>query len=232
MQGTGFRTLFWLAAVLGIIGIMSQPAAAGQPGAGPIPHIVRMHVIPASDRPEDQALKLRVRDAVLAYLAETPLSRPDLSFAAAVREVDGRLAEIERVARRTLEAAGAVQPVTVTFGVRRYGERALGGTVLPAGEYLSLEVVLGAGEGRNFWCILFPSTCFVPEEAERLSRERARTDVAEAAAPGADAGRQGTAQLRFRWRVWDLLFGRPAANGEVAVSLGHAGSATGAPPAP
>ncbi|MBQ3969223.1 MAG: stage II sporulation protein R, partial [Clostridia bacterium] len=34
-----------------------------------------------------------------------------------------------------------------------------GGFSLPAGSYDSLRVILGDGEGHNWWCVVFPPIC-------------------------------------------------------------------------
>lgn len=124
--------------------------------------LVRLHVVAVSDDGLEQAIKLRVRDAVLAYL-------------------DGRLTEaktaedaktiicdnIDGIAQAAASAS-AGRKVTVSLGREQYPMREYEGMTLPAGSYDSLRVVLGAGEGHNWWCVVFPPLCLSAAEGERL----------------------------------------------------------------
>lgn len=113
-------------------------------------NVLRLHVIAASDAPEEQAQKLLVRDAVLAYL------RPLLADAADRAEAEERLfGDLDGVARAAASAAGG-RGVTVTLGPADYPTRTAEGFALPAGRYASLRVRLGAGEGQNWWGLIFP----------------------------------------------------------------------------
>jgi stage II sporulation protein R len=124
--------------------------------------VLRLHVIAASDAPEEQALKLRVRDAVLDYLAPKleDLRDRDDARALLAEDLDG--------VRAAAESAAEGRAVSVTLGRERYPLRQYEGFRLPAGEYESLRVVLGEGEGRNWWCIVFPPLCLEAVEGERL----------------------------------------------------------------
>ena len=132
--------------------------------------LVRLHVIAASDAPEEQALKLRVRDAVLAYVGPKLKEVQDREAA-----LDALGADLEGV-RRAAESAAEGRSVRVTLGRERYPLRQYGGFTLPAGEYESLRVVLGEGEGHNWWCIVFPPLCLQAAEGEKLQSVMSRED--------------------------------------------------------
>ncbi|MEG2214681.1 MAG: stage II sporulation protein R [Oscillospiraceae bacterium] len=122
--------------------------------------LVRLHVIAVSDDEEEQAIKLSVRDSVLRYL------EPKLGGAGSAREAR---ALIESELSGIAEAAGASaegRPVRVTLGRESYPTRDYGSFSLPAGTYTSLRVVLGEGEGHNWWCVVFPPLCLSAAEAE------------------------------------------------------------------
>lgn len=125
-------------------------------------NLVRLHVLAVSDAAEEQAVKLRVRDAVLHYLAPKLRDAADAEAAGAVlaRELPG----IQAAA----EAAAGGRPVTVTLGEERYPTREYAGFTLPAGRYRSLRVVLGEGQGHNWWCIVFPPVCLPAAQKEAL----------------------------------------------------------------
>lgn len=108
--------------------------------------LVRLHVIANSDAQADQAAKLAMRDRVLDLLS--PLLAECRTREEAV--------DIILTHRAELEALG---DVAVTLGTEYYPTRDYGTFSLPAGEYLSLRVVMGAGAGHNWWCVVFPPLC-------------------------------------------------------------------------
>ncbi len=115
-------------------------------------NMIRLHVLAQSDSDADQAEKLRVRDAVLACL-DASMGASD-NFETARLAVAEMLPAIEDAAEKVTDAA-----VTVTLGKETYPVRQYEGFSLPAGEYTSLRVILGEGEGQNWWCVLFPRLC-------------------------------------------------------------------------
>lgn len=119
--------------------------------------VIRLHVIANSDSEEDQADKLAVRDAILSYMTGELDGVGEVGEAS--REIESLLCEVERVASDTLTARGKDLPVRAQFGREAYPEREYDGYSLPAGEYVSLRVIIGEGEGRNWWCVLFPALC-------------------------------------------------------------------------
>lgn len=132
--------------------------------------LVRLHVVAASDTPEDQAEKLRVRDAVLSFL------EPKLKTAASAKEA----AEIIRCSQeRCKRAAEAVtdQPVTVTMTREHFPTRYYATFSLPAGEYLAFRVTLGAGDGHNWWCVLFPPLCTEAVTSDRAVETLSSDDM-------------------------------------------------------
>ena len=116
--------------------------------------LVRLHVIAVSDDDAEQAVKLQVRDAVLAYLEPQLQGVTDVD--AAQQLIAGDLDGIARAA----QAAAGERPVRVALGPEHYPTRDYGTFALPAGVYTSLRVTLGAGVGHNWWCVLYPGLCF------------------------------------------------------------------------
>ena len=134
--------------------------------------LIRLHVVAVSDDEAEQALKLEVRDAVLAYLAPRLKGAGD---SAAARElISGELEGIAKAAA----AASKGREVTVTLGCESFPTRQYEGFTLPAGKYESLRVVLGAGRGHNWWCIVFPPLCLSAAEAEQVQSVMSEDDFA------------------------------------------------------
>jgi stage II sporulation protein R len=151
--------------------------------------LVRLHVIAASDEAEEQALKLRVRDAVLAWL------RPRLAEAADAAEAEEILLRELPGIREAALAASEGRSVMVSLGPEDYPLRRYGGFTLPAGRYESLRVVLGEGEGHNWWCVIFPSLCLDAAETEPLQATLSGEDYALVT---------GESGFRLRFRLVEL----------------------------
>jgi stage II sporulation protein R len=123
-----------------------------------VPNVIRLHVIANSDSPGDQAVKERVRDRIVRDLAPVFAGMDQRSVETWIWTNQGL---ISTLAAEVLAEEGLDYPVQVKFGVVPYPTRVYGPAVYPAGRYKSLRLVLGAGEGRNWWCLLFPPLCFV-----------------------------------------------------------------------
>ena len=134
--------------------------------------LVRLHVLAVDDSPAEQALKLQVRDAVLAYLTPLLAGAEDADDARAL--IGGELEGI----RQAAESAARGRPVTVTLGREDYPTRRYGAFALPAGRYESLRVVLGEGRGRNWWCVVFPPLCLEGARGEAVQSVMSREDLA------------------------------------------------------
>lgn len=118
---------------------------------------VRLHVVANSDSEADQAQKLRVRDAVLQEVATLT---KDCTDAAQARTVIGQnLDAIEASAQRVLTDEGSAYAVRVSLGTEEFDTRYYETFTLPAGKYPALRVHIGAAEGKNWWCVVFPSLC-------------------------------------------------------------------------
>ena len=116
--------------------------------------MIRLHVIANSDSDADQALKLQVRDAVLARATELLTQSDDMADAWA--RLDTSLADLEQAASA---ACGGEYPVRAELGEAEFPLKEYDGFALPAGRYPALRVVIGAGAGRNWWCVVYPPLC-------------------------------------------------------------------------
>ena len=119
--------------------------------------VVRLHVLANSDTEEDQALKLKVRDSILAAsskLLEGCTTRED-----AIRIIEKNSDVLEKSAKDTIEAAGYDYPVRIELGEEEYPTKNYESCCFPSGSYVSLRVMIGEAEGQNWWCVLFPPLC-------------------------------------------------------------------------
>lgn len=122
-------------------------------------NVLRLHVLANSDSEQDQALKLKVRDCVLA---ETNLILENCeSRLEAEQYIAENMDRLSQVAVDCIAAQGYAYPVTVRMEDIYFPTRTYEGGSLPAGVYKALRVEIGKAEGKNWWCVLFPQLCFV-----------------------------------------------------------------------
>ncbi|MBP3389527.1 MAG: stage II sporulation protein R [Clostridia bacterium] len=119
--------------------------------------VVRVHVLANSDSKEDQALKLKVRDAVLTA-ADGMLEACD-DREQALCAIEACLPELTAAAEERVAAEGYDYPVKVGLCRMYFTTREYDSGTLPAGLYDALRVEIGAAEGQNWWCVVFPTIC-------------------------------------------------------------------------
>ena len=157
--------------------------------------LVRLHVVAASDEEAEQALKLRVRDAVLEYLSPRLMGASDSGQARAILRQE--LAGI----RLAAESAAEGRPVTVALSRESYPTKSYEGFTLPAGKYESLRITLGEGKGHNWWCIVFPPVCLSASQSDTVEQQLGEEDFRL-------VSEDGDYELRFRvLELWGELIG-------------------------
>ena len=151
--------------------------------------VLRLHVIARSDAPEDQAVKLRVRDALLAEL------RPCMARAGnaeeACRIAAEMLPKLERIA-----AEVSADKAEAALGIEYYPTRRYEAFALPAGRYPSLRLTLGEGAGRNWWCVVYPLLCTASREEACQTAALTDDDIRLITLDGTDC------VLKFRIIEW------------------------------
>lgn len=138
--------------------------------------ILRFHVLANSDSKEDQAVKEEVRDAVGVYLQ--PLIEDAESLEETKQIIARNLGQVVETAKETLEKNGFDYEVSARITRTDFPEKTYGAYTFPKGEYEALQIIIGEGEGQNWWCVLYPNMCFkgtvfevVEEEAGEALKE-------------------------------------------------------------
>ena len=133
--------------------------------------VLRFHILANSDNERDQALKMTVRDQVLDYLeSEMPKA---LDVEDTRRWLRRHVDELEALSRETVAESGYDYPVTAAVTTCWFPDKTYGDVTFPAGNYEALRIEIGDARGHNWWCVLYPSLCFldaanmvVPEESK------------------------------------------------------------------
>lgn len=121
--------------------------------------LVRFHVIANSDSTEDQAVKLKVRDAILNGLGDS--LEKCKTRDASLLFLKNKTNYIEKISDKILRDNGKTYKAKAMIGNFNFPIKSYGKITLPAGKYTALRVVLGDGDGKNWWCVMFPPLCFI-----------------------------------------------------------------------
>ncbi|XCP85749.1 stage II sporulation protein R [Roseburia hominis] len=138
--------------------------------------VFRFHVLANSDSEEDQALKMRVKEAVISYMEE---ELPEAESAEETKEwARAHVEDIEEVAGDVIHEEGYGYAVKAKVTECEFPDKTYGDVTFPAGRYEALRIEIGEGEGHNWWCVLYPNLCFldcvhaiVPEEGKEELKE-------------------------------------------------------------
>jgi len=158
MQKTSDTLKIWeIILLMGLVLFLATGAAAVHTQNALSEKVVRLHVLANSDSEEDQTLKLQVRDVVLNRAEALLIQSEDRQEAE--RLLREQLPAFEQVAAEVIAEEGYDYEVTVKLEDAEFPTRVYDGFMLPAGEYLALRVLIGAAEGQNWWCVVFPPLC-------------------------------------------------------------------------
>lgn len=186
--GKGLVSIALVAGVLYLASVVMDHKELGE-------SVIRLHVVANSDSQADQAVKLKVRDAVLAEMEQVLAGAEDRAQAEnALRDATETL---EAAANQVLESEGVSDRATVTLTEEEFPTREYDTFSLPAGVYDSLRVTIGSGQGKNWWCVVFPALC-VPTAAEDVE------DVAVSAGFSESLSGSITGESRYQVRFFLL----------------------------
>lgn len=193
-----------MVAVTGVLMHLYGEATKGQKQQRAIAEqIIRLHVIANSDTEEDQELKLKVKETVVTYL------RGEMQDAVSVDEarqaIIEHLPEIEEIAVEKMRSEGYEYTAEATLGETYFPVKEYGDLTFPAGDYEALCVRLGKSEGHNWWCVMYPSLCFVDSTYQIVpesSKERLKESLTE---EEYDSLLDGGEDVQYSWKIVDWI---------------------------
>ena len=178
-----YITLFFLLSIACIAGLRYEQRLEMQKGIAE--KIIRFHVIANSDTKEDQDLKLAVRDAVGIKMSGILKEAGNRSRSETL--ICENMEDMKQTAEKVIAERGYDYDVDICLTDTDFPVKTYGAYTFPAGNYEALEIVIGAGKGHNWWCVMYPNLCFsgsvyevVDEEAEERLREVLSTEEYEA----------------------------------------------------
>lgn len=164
--------------------------------------ILRFHVLANSDSESDQKVKLQVRDAVGTYL------RPLLENAENIEDtrsiVNSHMDDIIMISRQTLQENGYDYKVQAVVTHTNFPEKTYGSYTFPKGNYEALEITIGKGEGKNWWCVLYPNMCFKGSVFEVVDTE-AGEELKEVLSAWEYADVFDSKEVKVRWKALEYF---------------------------
>ncbi|MBQ8605432.1 MAG: stage II sporulation protein R [Clostridia bacterium] len=160
--------------------------------------VLRFHIVANSDSETDQQNKLAVRDGIASLCAA--LFKPSDSKTESMQIAAENASVIENAAKDILAERGSEDNVTVSIRKRFFPTRHYDGVSLPAGVYDTIDVQIGAAEGRNFWCVMFPEICIgssLDKNQEKMS-EVLTDDAAELVT-------ENKPTVRFKFKIIEII---------------------------
>ena len=137
--------------------------------------LIRFHVIANSDTDEDQNLKLKVRDKVVEALSER------LGNVNSLEEAENILEEnidyVNEIAKDVIEENNYTYEVNTMLSYENFPDKVYGDCVFPQGNYEAFRVIIGEGKGQNWWCVMFPSLCFVDESKNSVDSSELKEEI-------------------------------------------------------
>lgn len=159
MKNTKFRNLILLTFLLFLYVFISAQSYVTAISSNLSQAVFRLHVIANSDSDEDQALKLKVRDALLDYMND--ISSDCSTKEEAISLANEYKSDFQSIAEKTIAENGYDYSVEINIGNFYFPTKNYGDISLPAGFYDALRVEIGEAKGKNWWCVMFPSLCFI-----------------------------------------------------------------------
>ncbi len=196
--GSWVRIFLFFGASLLFFILADRAMEARQVQLGIADKVIRFHVLANSDSTEDQELKLKVRDAVGLMMKDRLQSAETVDESR--RIIKQSLGDIETCAKEVILREGYAYEVEASLANSSFPVKTYGTASFPAGTYEALRVVIGAGEGHNWWCVMYPNLCFAGSMYE-VDEERSKQQLREVLSPEEyeTVMEDGDYQVRFRF---------------------------------
>lgn len=166
-------------------------------------NIFRLHILANSDSEEDQALKLKVRDAILQYMETLNTAKQDKQSVIELSKT--HIEEFKTIAEKVIHENGYDYSVSAEIGNFYFPTKYYGNISLPAGNYDALKIEIGDAKGQNWWCSLFPPLCFVSvsagvveEEGETYLKENLSEEEFEIVS-------ETSPEIEFKFKIVELI---------------------------
>lgn len=163
--------------------------------------IIRFHVLANSDSEEDQNLKIEVKNVLINYMQKKLANVSNVEEAR--QKMQQELPELETMAEKYMHSQGYEYHATATLEQCQFPVKEYGDLTFPPGKYEALNVRIGKSEGKNWWCVMYPSLCFVDATYQIVpedSKEKLKTSLTEQEYQSLTSGEEN---VEFSCKVWE-----------------------------
>ena len=200
--------LFCGVLVFSLIGAMAEKRQAIDEDKEVIENIseklIRFHVLANSNTNIDQELKLKVKDEVLKYIA--PILEKSKSLEESREILKKEDNNIIKIAEDFIKKEGFDYSVKTTLTRENFPVKEYGNIVLPQGEYEAYRILIGDGQGENWWCVMFPPLCFVDITKGQVSYDKTDKQMKEILSEKEfKAVNKKENKVKFELKVFDLF---------------------------
>lgn len=192
--------------LIGLVALVLLPEA-GQSGQLNKESLIRFHVLANSDSPADQALKLKVRDQIMKEMSDSLKNVKSIEESRVI--ISKELDHIQAVAAQVVAENQENYAVTVALEKQTFPTRKYGNLIFPAGDYEALRVIIGEGQGQNWWCVMFPPLCFIDVKSglvDEKTKQELKAVLSEDEYQLVLSGiNERELPLQLRSKLWDLI---------------------------
>ena len=158
--------------------------------------LIRFHVIASSDTKEDQDLKIKVKDRVIEYIY--PYLKKSQSIEESREILTSKKEDILKIAKQVIDENGYSYGVQGSLSRENFPAKTYGNIELPQGEYEAFRIIIGNGQGKNWWCVMFPPLCFVDVTKGKVQEEECKKELDEQIEKKQDE----TPKVKFKILEW------------------------------
>ncbi|MBN7574668.1 MULTISPECIES: stage II sporulation protein R [Clostridium] len=137
--------------------------------------LIRFHVIANSDNDDDQQLKLKVKNRVIDYLY--PYLNSSQSLDESRKIIKDKMEDVKTLAQEVIKDNNYDYDVKVELSRENFPDKSYGNITLPQGNYEAFRIIIGSGQGRNWWCVMFPPLCFVDESKAQVEYDKTENKI-------------------------------------------------------
>ncbi|OOM12023.1 stage II sporulation protein R [Clostridium saccharobutylicum] len=137
--------------------------------------LIRFHVIANSDSEEDQNLKIEIKNRVIDYLY--PYLNESKSIEQSRQIIKDNMNEVKKIAEDVIKRNNYNYDVKLELSRENFPDKSYGNITLPQGNYEAFRIIIGSGEGKNWWCVMFPPLCFVDESKAEVEYDKVENRI-------------------------------------------------------
>jgi len=137
--------------------------------------LIRFHVLANSDNEEDQNLKLKVKNKVIEYLY--PYLNDSKSLDESRQIIKNKMQDVKKLAEQVIKDNNYKYGIQIELSRENFPDKSYGNITLPQGNYEAFRIIIGDGQGRNWWCVMFPPLCFVDESKAEVEYNKTENRI-------------------------------------------------------